>query len=133
VCIRSFNLFQGYRHWRKVNFIFHKTSQKKAERGRIWRPGIGPPPFGRSITQVTACSRILSPHRGCAVAMRHVAGALTGAPTYHGTQVAILRLSCTLVARVGIIYYACVQVELLFTLVCFEFLCGYYFVTSTFM
>jgi hypothetical protein len=47
-------------------------------------------PVGRSIVQTTACSRMLSPHCGCMVALRHfekhlvcleVAGALTMAPT----------------------------------------------------
>jgi len=52
------------------------------------------PPFGRSIAQATASSRMLSPHSGYVVALRHVEeqhlvcleapGALTTTSTCHG-------------------------------------------------
>jgi hypothetical protein len=53
----------------------HKI-ESRGEVGQIWRsrrPKSGPPPPpGRSIAQATADSRMLSPHCGCAIALRHV-------------------------------------------------------------
>jgi hypothetical protein len=101
--------------------------------------------LGRSIAQATVCSR-MSPRCGCVVALRpaekqhsvcfEAAGTFTSTTTCHCRLVAILRLCCSVAARVEVTSYACVQkksFECLFIMVCVSFLCDYYFLTSKFV
>jgi hypothetical protein len=73
--LQSLFVFNPSRHWRNENLIFHKAPREKVKGGQIWRlrrPGSGPPLADPSLRQLTAYSRMLSPHCGCVVVLRHV-------------------------------------------------------------